>query len=574
MKINEAGDVFRCDPRISSRVQKEEPILKHMNVKLFFLLGICLILLGLGVNAQDTTMRKTINITSTFKPVLRDAVKINFNATPPFADTSRPRLSYDIPSQYLFLGYQPVALNPVALQVDSLLQWKNDNYIKVGVGNVHLPYVKAGFSFGNGKTTFFNAFADGYASKGSLPYQKDNYTAVGLAGTIKTKSNLEWDGRLGFKSSGYYLYGYQPDTLKFDKTDLQQRFQTFDGSLALHNLIPTEFGLTYNPNLHVAVFNDNHSVKESEANTVLNLPLQKTIGKKFAFDLGFTADLTNLRLNNNSIQNNNLYYVSPALIYKSSNLLLQGEVTPSWDNKYFHLLPNFTADISTKDQRLTFQAGWIGYYEKGSYQRYASINPWLAQPDSLQNTRVQEFYGGIKGSLSNHVSYSVKAGIAEYWNMPLFVNDTVDGKTFLVRYDHLQAFKMHGEIVYTQGEEFSAKAALTISQYATPLHEDKAWGLIPLDFTTTLRWQVYKDLWLKGDLLIFQGAPYPDKFGSVHNPAGGFDLNAGIEFRVTRQLNLWLQMNNIFNDKYERWNQYQVYGFNILGGIIFSFNQN
>ena len=53
------------------------------------------------------------------------------------------------------------------------------------------------------------------------------------------------------------------------------------------------------------------------------------------------------------------------------------------------------------------------------------------------------------------------------------------------------------------------------------------------------------------------------------NPA--FDLNAGVEFRITKQLNLWLQMNNIFNNKYERWNQYQSYGFNILGGIVFSF---
>jgi len=32
-------------------------------------------------------------------------------------------------------------------------------------------------------------------------------------------------------------------------------------------------------------------------------------------------------------------------------------------------------------------------------------------------------------------------------------------------------------------------------------------------------------------------------------------------------------MNNIFNNQYERWHQYKVYGFNILGGIIFSFGE-
>jgi hypothetical protein len=542
--------------------------------KSIYIALIPVLLLGYFSHAQDTTKRKTINITSTFKPVLRDAVKINFNAATPSLDTSRPTLSYSIPSQYLFLTYQPAALKPIALPGDSLISWQNDNYIKVGIGNIHQPYVKAGFSFGDGKTTFFNAFADEYTSKGNLSFQKNDLTAVGLSGTVKTKNNLEWDGKLGFKSEGYYLYGFQPDTLKFDKSDLQQRFQTVNGRLSLRNSIPTEFGLTYNPNLSVSVFNDNHSPKATETNSVLNLPLQKAIGKDFAFNLGFTADLTHYSLDNNSITSiqNNLYYVSPALIYKSSNLSLQAELTPSWDQKAFNLLPNLLADVSTNDKRLSFQAGWIGYYDKGSYQRFASINPWLAQPGILLNTRVQELYAGIKGSLNNHVTYAVKAGAAEYWNIPLFINDSTDGKTFVIRYEsNLQAFNMHGEIGYTQGEQFSVTAGLTINQYIKLKDELKAWGLLPLEFTTALRWQLLKDLWVKGDLWAFQGAAFRAEDGSAHYGTGGFDLNAGIEFRITRQLNLWLQMNNILNDKYERWNQYQSYGFSILGGIVFSF---
>jgi hypothetical protein len=543
--------------------------------KFISVLVVLLALFGMCSHAQDTTKRKTINITSTFKPVLRDAVKINFNAAAPLLDTTTPHLVYNIPSQYLFLSYQPAALKPVALPGDSLVSWINHNYIKLGIGNVHQPYVKAGFSFGDGTSTFFNAFADEYTAKGSLPYQKNDMTAVGLSGTVKTKNNLEWDGRLGFRSDGYYLYGFRPDTLKFDKSDLQQRFQTFNGKLGLRNSIPTEFGLTYHPSLAVSVFSDNHDPKATETNSVLNLPLQKSIGKTFAFNLGFTADLTHYSLNNNSISStqNNLYYVSPALIYKTPTLSLQAELTPSWDQGAFNLLPNFLADLSTKDKRLSFQAGWIGYYNKGSYERFASINPWLAQPGELRNTRVQEFYGGIKGSLTNQVTYSVKAGVAQYWNMPLFVNDSTDGKTFLIRYEpNLQAFNMHGEIGYTVGEEFSATAGLTINNYVKLKNELRAWGLLPLEFTTAMRWQIMKDLWLKADLWTFQGAAYLAEDGSAHNGAGGFDLDAGVEFRITRQLDLWVQMNNILNDKYERWNQYQAYGFNILGGIVFSFS--
>ena len=60
-----------------------------------------------SASAQDTTKKKSIDITSTFKPVLREASKINFNAAPPTADTSATKLSYNIPGQQLFFGYSP-----------------------------------------------------------------------------------------------------------------------------------------------------------------------------------------------------------------------------------------------------------------------------------------------------------------------------------------------------------------------------------------------------------------------------------------------------------------------------------
>jgi len=35
------------------------------------------------------------------------------------------------------------------------------------------------------------------------------------------------------------------------------------------------------------------------------------------------------------------------------------------------------------------------------------------------------------------------------------------------------------------------------------------------------------------------------------------------------KLDLFFQMNNIFNNRYMRWNQYETYGFQVLGGVIF-----
>ncbi len=106
-----------------------------------------------AASAQDTTRNKrSVDITSSFKPILRDAAKINFNASPPAADTSKPRLQYNVPNQHLLFPYQPGSLKPLALQTDTVGKWDNSNYVKAGFGSLKTPYVQAGFSFGDGQT--------------------------------------------------------------------------------------------------------------------------------------------------------------------------------------------------------------------------------------------------------------------------------------------------------------------------------------------------------------------------------------------------------------------------------------
>ncbi len=549
------------------------------NKKTFFLLSITVCISAIAFSQDTTGKKRTIDITSSFKPVLREAVKINFNAAAPVVDSSKPKLTYNIPQQNLLLGYLPATLKPVALQIDTVNAWKYSNYIKLGVGNVHIPYAQAGFSFGDGKNSFFNLFAKEYTSKGKLPFQKNNYTAVSAAGTVRTASNLEWNGNLGFKSEDYFLYGYQPTTLVFTKDQLRQRFQAYEGKLSLRNLEATEFGLTYNPNIKIDVFSGNNFTgKANETNTLLNLPLTKTFGETFSFNLGLTADLTHYKPATTDAIQNNLYYVSPAVHVKTANFNLTAGVSPAWDNKLFHLLPNFMADIVTNDKNFTLQVGWIGYYDKGSYQRFAGIDPWIGEPTTLLNTRSQEFYAGIKGTLLDHFTYSAKISGIQYRNLALFVNDSIDGKTFKTVYSpSAQAVKMHGEIGWTQGEDLIWTNGFTLTHYTKTDGQLSYWGLVPLELSSSLRWQLFKDFFLKGDLYAFSGAPYQDKVSPTvykyERGQAGVDVNAGVEFKVTRALNLWLQMNNIFNNKYERFHQYPVYGFNILGGIVFSFDQ-
>jgi hypothetical protein len=518
----------------------------------------------------DTTPIKdqSIKVKSFFKPVLRNAVKQTFYATPPITDTTKPTLSYVVPSQNLFFSYQPVSLKPLALQNFNIFGWENSNYIKVGFGNYSTPYVSAGFSLGNGSTTALGIYADYISSKGTLKNQDFTKLGVAFQGAKSYEKGYELKGKVGYNQDEYFLYGYNNSLFSFTKDQLRQRFQTITLNAGFRNTIPTEFGLNYNPTLQSSIFSDNRSA--TETNILLNLPLEKNIGETFAIKLGAAIDYTNYKKTGTSI-NNNIIYVNPALLYKSKKVKINAGISPTWDNSVLNILPNVTTDIQVQGSKFVLQLGWLGYYNKGSYQRWTNINPYINQPNKLPNTKVDERFIGIKGTTGNHLVYAVKAGYYGYTNMPLFVNDTISGKSFnVVNESKLQAVHLHAEVGVIEKEIFHFTAGFNLNNYITLQDNAKAWGLLPFDITASLRWQLFKGLWLKSDAFIWDGARF--KNGITSNKLSFvLDINAGLEFKIAKQFNVWLQANNMANNKYQRWRNYETYGFNLLGGVKYSF---
>ena len=543
--------------------------------KTFVLLGVGIFSCSISNAQQDTTTKKgKVDITSSFKPILKESAKINFNASPAVNDTSKPKLNYDIPNQNLLFAYQPGSLKPLALDIDSGGVMDLSSYIKAGFGSLKTPFVQAGFSFGDGKTAGLNIFAKHVSSDGKQDYQDFRNTKVDLKGFFQTAKNIEWNAGLGMNQERYFKYGYKPTTLVFPKDSLSQEFQTFHGALGFHNINHTQFGISYSPEVLINVFKDGRD--NSESNTYINIPIQKTVGKVFAVNLGATFDLTRYKPGNANAIDNTFYYLSPAILFKTPKINVQAGIRPSWDNKTFKMFPNVLAEVSTEDKRFIFQAGWTGYIRKTSYQYLASINPFIAAPTSLSNTWIEERYAGFKGSIGDHFSYNAKLGFNKYKNQPLFIQPGYfpDGKTFIaVNETGMKSIHYGGELVYNESEKIYIMAGIDFNKYLDIEKYDKAFGLVPLELKSAVRVQVLKDLWIKSDLFIWEGSQYMTQSGGHAQLKGSIDLNAGVEFRITKNLNLWTQFNNVFNKSYQRWNQYPSYGFNFLGGVIFAFDQ-
>ncbi|MGH2647278.1 MAG: hypothetical protein ACRDE8_06910, partial [Ginsengibacter sp.] len=195
---------------------------------------------------NDSSRRQTIEITSSYKPVLRNTVKINLYASPITADTTRPRLAYNIPPQNLFFSYRPVALKPLALDADTTLQLGDRNQLKVGFGSLTTPYVAAAFSFGDGKKNLLNVYGNYISSRGNIENQDFSELNIKCEGSIFTPQNEIYAGA-GFAQHEYYLYGYDHKLDSFNKSDIRRSYQDFSANIGFRNIALNDLNFIYNP---------------------------------------------------------------------------------------------------------------------------------------------------------------------------------------------------------------------------------------------------------------------------------------------------------------------------------------
>ena len=530
--------------------------------------GFCL--LGFYSNAQDTTKKQSVEIKSAFKPVLKNAVKINFNATPPAPQTGTPNLTYNIPIQNLFFNLQPVALKPLALQIDSAGQAHNSNYVKAGYGNFNTPLIDAGFSIGDGKKTNFTIFANHLSQKGPLRVQK--FSNTNLAAHINTIVNrVEVYGKLGYQQQSFFLYGPDPSLSSAKDDSLKKPYQTVNIRAGVRNAMVTRFGISYNPDLNINVFSDSRS---TETNGILDVPVEVRFGTSFGLLIRGNADITTYTPTDGTAYSNNVYFFNAAALLKTSKLAIRAGIRPTWDNSKLNVLPDVLVDVHLQEKKIIVTAGWAAHIRKNTYQFLASQNPWINQPVSQFNTRITEGYGGFKGTVANSFNYRVTAGYIEYLNLPLFSNHLKPGLFTILQEGKLQGIHGQAEIGFVLQDKFNASAKFDMYNFFGQQTYARAYHIIPLQLTAALRWQPAKKIMVKGDLYAWRGPVYlKDNIGNTGRLPSVFDLNAGLEFRVHQFISVWGQFNNVFNNAYERWHNYPVVGFNFLAGIKLTFDQ-
>ena len=257
-------------------------------------------------------------------------------------------------------------------------------------------------------------------------------------------------------------------------------------------------------------------------------------------------------------------------------------------NKFF-IYPNISASYRLVDEILIAYGGIKGELIQNTYRGLASENPFVSPTLYITPTDQQyNAYAGIKGRLSNNISYDVNLGYKADRAKALFRSNSVlggpeevyqYGNSFGIVYDDLETFQLGGELAVDVSRNFKLNIKGDYFLYGTD-QQDEPWNLpdfqasIFMDYQIDRNWYAGAGIYFVGkrkDQYFEEGTLLPTEPMTV-TLDGYFDANAHVGYRITDQLSVFAKVNNIAGKNYEKWLNYPVLGFQALGGATFQFD--
>lgn len=520
---------------------------------------------------KDTSKRQTIDIISSYKPSLRNVSKINLTASPINVDTTTPNLNYNIPPLYLNFAYKQITLKPLALNIDTFLQVGSRKYIKFGLGNYSTPFIQSGLSFGDIKNNLLNLSAGFISSKGKIEHQDfSSFNIKGAGSFFYTKNEIY--GGFGYMFNQFYQYGFDHTLYNFSKDAIRKSYNDFSVNLGFRNYVLNENKVNYNPNIEVHYYSIKNGVHETE--TSLNIPIEKTLSDHLIASFLLKEDISVFKNTLSALPvkiNKNLFQLKPALNYHSNLYIVHVGLIPAFESKRTFLLPDISTSIQLRSN-LLLETGLKGSITKNNFRILSGENPYMEYPEFINNSREVKFYSGLRSKIRNHMDLYGAISFIRMNNIPLFVNDTISGKGFYVKNESkMNDLNIHGEVRFYSQNKFSINSVLDVNTYSGLADNANAWGLIPLKFTGEIRWDILKDVVVKGSLHAFSGIPVILKHKIEKRLPSAADLSLGMDVKLSESFYIWFEINNLLNNKYQRWYNYDVYGIHALGGLIYHF---
>jgi hypothetical protein len=550
---------------------------------------------------KDTLDTEVVNVVKPYTPTISDAFKVK--ETPTLDDettATKKEIKYNIFSIPVASTFTPAKGKAAAVNKAKQIKLY-DNYASLGVGTYTtiLGEVYLNHALGRGETV--GGYLNHHSSAGGIDglLLDDDFMDTNLnAHYSKKLRDFSWTVDGGFQYQTYNWYGLpQPffDATTADTLDVKHTFYgaNFGGKIKFDDAFFKEGTVRFRR------FGDNQGSGENRfiAKGKVDVPVQDEVISTVA-----TVDYLGGSFDRNYYFDSELKYgninfgIAPSYQLTQDDLTVNLGVnlvylndTEAGKSKFF-IYPNITASYRLVDELLIAYGGIEGGLIQNSYYDFVQANPFVSPTLFVLPTDQQYNVSlGIKGKLSNSMSYNVSGHYVAERSKALFKSNSVlggatedyqYGNSFGVNYDDVSTFSFAGELNVDVNRNFKLGIKAEYFAYNTDI-ETEAWNLpdikgsLFLDYQIDEHWFAGANLFYVGerkDLWSLEGSLIPEPLQKVVTLNSYFDANAHVGYRINDQLSVYAKANNIANNEYQRWLNYPVQGIQFLAGATYQFD--
>ncbi len=539
------------------------------------------------IYSQKPQHTEEITIIGSYKPSIQDAYKINSNPVIDDEEKQIPRLTYSITSTKAKTTTEPNALD----HERTLREPKQKlfgNYVKLGFGNYKTPYLEF---FAN--TLQSNKFALGVhlkhlSSLGEIenhPHSTFSNNMACVSGKRLFKHHT-LSGEIFYKHNIVHYYNLEQnifDSLGWKEDNIKQRFQLAGANLGFNSNYDEKGKLNHSFTLSYYFLTDYFST--SEQRTLLNTDLNMNFELFNSGDIqkiGILAEI-DAYINKDSLNENKdqIARVQPYIKaeFGQYKLYFGMNTTIGLDSvNEINLFPIIKAEVEVIPKSLTAFLGTKGDLYKNDFKTLYEENPFISSLIPLEYSKNKfEVFGGIMGNIENIINYSFMISSSNIENIPFFVNDTsvVLLDKFTLVYDTVDIIRIKGEISYQSKENL--RIILKGNYYSFNMQNElEPWYRPQFEASLGINATVLEKIILKGSI-----AAHSKMYSKTYESGTGeivpkeidswLDLNLGAEYKFSQKLSIFVDLNNVMNSQYKKWDNYPLQKFNFLGGLTYSF---
>jgi len=519
-----------------------------------------------------------INITSSFKPSIVKTGKIEFEAKVPDKDTTRFSFKYPFETFVFSSTVSPFSIKPLSISHDEN-QDLAGAYIKLGYGSLSSPFSSVAWT-SRKDNLFYSANFDHFSAIGSLPDQKISNTSLSASLKNRINENQTYLIDVGFEQQAFRLYGFDHRFFSFSSNDLKQIFNTIHLGTTYRQVSGSEGQTTISPHFEIDYLFA--SRKTTELSLFLSVPATLSLSHNLFLKTQLDISSTFLNDSTKGARNNTLVLLPVNVEGKTGKLQWMVGFTPLLGEKSISFLPNLNLLYDLNNKGLRLKAGIRNDVKLNSLKRLFGINPFLIAPDSISVYRKSDYFVGMDWLNPKGLQLNFRIGLTNFYNVPLFVNTGFSEKQFKVLQESLlSAFQLGGGFEYVFNERLKFGSEIQYYRFIRQDVHDKPYGLLPLELKANISWRPIDPITIGLNAYVWRGGiALPVVSGNV---GGGFppfklkdgaDLGVHVDYKLNKKWALWVDLNNIANVSYQRWNKYESFGFSFIGGIKYIFNQS